>query len=91
MSVPFYLHDFHPVFQSRRNGVGDVGGGDEEHLRQIIGHIQIVVREMGVLLRVKHLKQKNPNLIIGVGGCVASQEGEAIVARAPYVDLVFGP
>jgi tRNA-2-methylthio-N6-dimethylallyladenosine synthase len=41
--------------------------------------------------RVKHLKQKNPNLIIGVGGCVASQEGEAIVQRAPYVDLVFGP
>ncbi len=41
--------------------------------------------------RVKHLKQKNPDLIIGVGGCVASQEGEAIVARAPYVDLVFGP
>ena len=41
--------------------------------------------------RVRHLKQKNPNLIIGVGGCVASQEGEAIVARAPYVDLVFGP
>ncbi|MBL8436958.1 MAG: tRNA (N6-isopentenyl adenosine(37)-C2)-methylthiotransferase MiaB [Zoogloeaceae bacterium] len=41
--------------------------------------------------RVKHLKQKNPGLIIGVGGCVASQEGAAIVARAPYVDLVFGP
>src|SRR5574337_122804 len=41
--------------------------------------------------RVKHLKQANPSLIIGVGGCVASQEGEAIVARAPYVDLVFGP
>ena len=41
--------------------------------------------------RVKHLKQLNPDLIIGVGGCVASQEGEAIVARAPYVDLVFGP
>ena len=36
-------------------------------------------------------KQKNPNLIIGVGGCVASQEGEAIRERAPYVDLVFGP
>jgi hypothetical protein len=33
----------------------------------------------------------NPNLVIGVGGCVASQEGAAIVARAPYVDLVFGP
>ncbi|MCB1959607.1 MAG: tRNA (N6-isopentenyl adenosine(37)-C2)-methylthiotransferase MiaB [Rhodocyclaceae bacterium] len=41
--------------------------------------------------RVKHLKQRNPDLIIGVGGCVASQEGDAIVQRAPYVDLVFGP
>ncbi|MCU7795618.1 MAG: tRNA (N6-isopentenyl adenosine(37)-C2)-methylthiotransferase MiaB [Candidatus Thiodiazotropha sp. (ex Myrtea spinifera)] len=36
-------------------------------------------------------KEKNPALIIGVGGCVASQEGEAIRERAPYVDLVFGP
>ncbi|MGB4467301.1 MAG: tRNA (N6-isopentenyl adenosine(37)-C2)-methylthiotransferase MiaB [Azovibrio sp.] len=41
--------------------------------------------------RIKHLKQRNPDLLIGVGGCVASQEGHAIVARAPYVDLVFGP
>ena len=41
--------------------------------------------------RVRHLKQLNPKLLIGVGGCVASQEGAAIVARAPYVDLVFGP
>ena len=41
--------------------------------------------------RVQHLKRSNPNLIIGVGGCVASQEGEAIVKRAPYVDVVFGP
>ena len=41
--------------------------------------------------RWKHLKQKNPDLIIGVGGCVASQEGEAIGKRAPYVDLIFGP
>ena len=40
---------------------------------------------------VRHLKQANPALIIGVGGCVASQEGAAIVQRAPYVDLVFGP
>ncbi|MFO7604464.1 MAG: tRNA (N6-isopentenyl adenosine(37)-C2)-methylthiotransferase MiaB [Gammaproteobacteria bacterium] len=37
------------------------------------------------------LKEAKPDLIIGVGGCVASQEGEAILARAPYVDLVFGP
>ena len=41
--------------------------------------------------RVKHLKRGKPGLLIGVGGCVASQEGPAIVARAPYVDLVFGP
>ncbi len=40
---------------------------------------------------VRHLKRKNPDLIIGVGGCVASQEGAAIVQRAPYVDIVFGP
>jgi tRNA-2-methylthio-N6-dimethylallyladenosine synthase len=41
--------------------------------------------------RIRHLKQLNPDLVIGVGGCVASQEGAAIVARAPYVDVVFGP
>ncbi len=41
--------------------------------------------------RVKHLKRERPGLLIGVGGCVASQEGAAIVARAPYVDFVFGP
>jgi len=41
--------------------------------------------------RVRHLKQHKPGLIIGVGGCVASQEGAAIVRRAPYVDVVFGP
>lgn len=39
--------------------------------------------------RIKHLKQKG--VLIGVGGCVASQEGEAIIQRAPYVDVVFGP
>ncbi len=41
--------------------------------------------------RWRELKQSNPNLLIGVGGCVASQEGQAIIARAPYVDVVFGP
>jgi len=41
--------------------------------------------------RVRHLKQSRPDLLIGVGGCVASQEGAAIVARAPFVDVVFGP
>ena len=41
--------------------------------------------------RWRPLKEKNPNLIIGVGGCVASQEGEALRERAPQVDVVFGP
>ena len=41
--------------------------------------------------RINELKRANPALIIGVGGCVASQEGAAIVKRAPYVDVVFGP
>jgi len=41
--------------------------------------------------RVRDLKTNNPDLIIGVGGCVASQEGELIIQRAPFVDVVFGP
>ena len=41
--------------------------------------------------RVKHLKEHNKNLIIAVGGCVASQEGGTIIERAPFVDVVFGP
>jgi len=47
-----------------------------------------VFSELG---RYRVLKENNPNLIVGVGGCVASQEGEAIRQRAPFVDLVFGP
>ena len=41
--------------------------------------------------RVRELKKEKPDLMIGVGGCVASQEGAAILSRAPYVDIVFGP
>jgi len=47
-----------------------------------------VYSELG---RYKKIKDKRPDLIIGVGGCVAQQEGERIQKRAPYVDLVFGP
>ncbi len=47
-----------------------------------------VFHELG---RFRKLKDKNPNLVIGVGGCVASQEGEAISKRAPFVDVIFGP
>jgi len=44
-----------------------------------------------LLGRWRALKEENPNLIIGVGGCVASQEGAEILKRAPFVDIVFGP
>ncbi len=44
-----------------------------------------------LLGRWREIKAKNKNLVIGVGGCVASQEGEMILKRAPYVDMVFGP
>ena len=47
-----------------------------------------VFSELG---RWRELKDQRPGVLIGVGGCVASQEGQAIVERAPYVDLVFGP
>lgn len=47
-----------------------------------------VFSELG---RFRVLKENNPNIIIGVGGCVASQEGSAIIHRAPFVDMVFGP
>jgi len=47
-----------------------------------------VFHELG---RWKPLKSRNPDLVIGVGGCVASQEGDAIAKRAPFVDLIFGP
>jgi tRNA-2-methylthio-N6-dimethylallyladenosine synthase len=44
-----------------------------------------------LLGRWRELKEQNPDLIIGVGGCVASQEGEELLKRAPFVDVVFGP
>ena len=47
-----------------------------------------VFAELG---RIRGFKKTNPGLLIGVGGCVASQEGEEIVRRAPFVDVVFGP
>ncbi len=47
-----------------------------------------IFHELG---RIRRLKEKNPDLLVGVGGCVASQEGAAIFKRASHVDLVFGP
>lgn len=47
-----------------------------------------VFSELG---RFRELKEQKPHIVIGVGGCVASQEGAAILKRAPYVDMIFGP
>jgi tRNA-2-methylthio-N6-dimethylallyladenosine synthase len=54
----------------------------------VFGNKEKLFHQLG---RWRKLKEKNPNLIIGVGGCVASQEGELILKRAPYVDMIFGP
>ncbi len=70
---------------------------DNEHDADVILINTCSIREkaqekvFSQLGRWKALKAANPALVIGVGGCVASQEGEAIIKRAPYVDLVFGP
>jgi tRNA-2-methylthio-N6-dimethylallyladenosine synthase len=79
---------------NERNGVEPVQTAEEA---DIILFNTCSVREKAQakvfsdLGRARELKKLKPDLIIGVGGCVASQEGEAIVKRAPYVDVVFGP
>jgi tRNA-2-methylthio-N6-dimethylallyladenosine synthase len=76
---------------------GDIARTDRPEDADIILFNTCSVREKAQervfhdLGRARVLKKARPGLIIGVGGCVASQEGEAIVARAPYVDVVFGP
>ncbi len=70
---------------------------DDEHSADVLLLNTCSVREkaqekvFSQLGRWRKIKEKNPNLVIGVGGCVASQEGEMIIKRAPYVDIVFGP
>ena len=70
---------------------------DDESLADVILVNTCSIREkaqekvFSQLGRWRKLKAANPDVLIGVGGCVASQEGSSILARAPYVDLVFGP
>lgn len=70
---------------------------DNEHEADVILLNTCSIREKAQekvfhqLGRWKKLKEANPDLVIGVGGCVASQEGDALRKRAPYVDMVFGP
>ena len=68
------LQDLHPVPQRRRNRLQRVRGGDEEHPRQIERHLEVVIRECLVLLRIQHLEQ--------------GRRGIALVAGAELVDLV---
>ena len=71
--------------------VDDPAGADLVLLNTCSVREKAAEKVFSQLGRWKTLKRVNPDLVIGVGGCVASQEGEAIAARAPYVDLVFGP
>ena len=71
--------------------VDDPAGADLVLLNTCSVREKAAEKVFSQLGRWKPLKRANPDLVIGVGGCVASQEGEAITARAPYVDLVFGP
>jgi tRNA-2-methylthio-N6-dimethylallyladenosine synthase len=78
-------------------GCGDMVQTDKPEEADIILFNTCSIREKAEekvfsdLGRARALKKANPNLLIGVGGCVASQEGQTIIKRAPYVDVVFGP
>ena len=74
LGVARELDDFHAVAQRRRNGVEHVRGADEQHLRQIEGHAEIVVAERVVLLRIEHLEQRRERI--------------ALMARRELVHLV---
>jgi tRNA-2-methylthio-N6-dimethylallyladenosine synthase len=79
------------------SGAGDIVKTDTPEDADIILFNTCSVREKAQekvfheLGRIKQFKRDKPDLVIGVGGCVASQEGAAIITRAPHVDIVFGP
>lgn len=89
-------YDSNRMLDSLNNSHGAVATSDEAEADIILLNT-CSVREkaqekvFSQLGRWKNLKDQNPDLVIGVGGCVASQEGDAIMRRAPYVDMVFGP
>ena len=89
-------YDSNRMFDSLNDSHG-VEATKDEALADIILLNTCSVREkaqekvFSQLGRWRKLKESKPELIIGVGGCVASQEGQAIMQRAPYVDMVFGP
>ena len=74
LRVAGQLDDLHAVAQRARDRVEHVGGGDEEHLREVEGHAEVVVAERRVLLRIEHLEQR--------------RRGIALEAGAELVDLV---
>ncbi len=80
------LHDSHGLTRTDRPEEADVILFNTCSVREKAQ--ERVFHDLG---RVRELKTVRPDLVIGVGGCVASQEGAAIVRRAPYVDIVFGP
>src|SRR5476651_1081647 len=74
------------VFMTRRSAAADLLVMNTCSVREKASE-----KVFSLLGKWRELKLANPALVIGVGGCVASQEGEALTERAPFVDLVFGP
>ena len=68
LGVALQAEDFHAVLQRGRNGVHHVGGGDEEHLREVVVHVEVVILEGGVLLGIEHFKQRRGGIAAEVGG-----------------------
>ena len=80
------LNDYHGMVQTNDESEADVVLMNTCSVREKAQ--EKVFHQLG---RWRKLKEENPDLVIGVGGCVASQEGDAIRQRAPYVDMIFGP
>ena len=75
--------DLHPIAEWRNNRVDDVAGGDEQHLRQVVGHFQVVVGEVLVLLGIEHLEQR--------GGRIAAPVSAHLVDLVEHEDRVARP
>ena len=88
------LNDLHPVQQRPGDSIGGVGGGDEEYLREIEGHLQEVVPERTVLLPVQHLQQSGGRIAVDIGGqlvdLIQQQQGVTAPRPADTIDDTAG-
>ena len=88
------LNDLHPVQQRPGDSIGGIGGGDEEYLREIEGHLQEVVPECTVLLPVQHLQQSGGRIAVDIGGqlvdLIQQQQGVTAPRPADTIDDTAG-